>query len=399
MLYWICLFMVLIPLAAEHRLLLRWRSAVPFRIHVHGTRGKSAVVRELTRILRERGLCVLGKTTGDVPEYLLPDGSVRPVRRIGPANIREHARLLRMASRMNADVVVAEGMALQPETIFISEQILRATHAIITNTRPDHEESMGRGREGVLQTLALLIPSGGMLYTAREVGAAELRKLATDRGAACRIVSSPLQSPAQPLSLARAVAGALPESGAEKAAVGVPPLPKPMTRERSGTEALAFYESDVDGLQVFFADLFSVNDVLSSRILLQHCPLWRNSDLFRVALLSARPDRPLRTSTFMDWLEREPRFDLVMAAGDHALWAVLRAALSARARNSGPPEEPGPGCALAGMTGNAAPARLMGRLAKMALAHGRSGLFVAGLGNAHGYAERWRAVYGDPSCL
>lgn len=390
MIFWLCLMLVMVPLLVEGRRMKSWRSRVPFRVHVHGSRGKSAAVREMTRLLRDRGFRVLGKTTGDAPEYLLPDGTVVPIRRIGPASIREHVAVLRKAAALKVDVVVAEGMALQPETVFMSERILHATHAVITNVRPDHAETMGRGRSGVVQTLSLLIPDNGLLFTARENGAEQLKRQARNAGTECRIIDAALHAPFQPHALARAVTESI--AGADN---GTAPVSAPPSRDEHDTEEslTAIRSLSVDGLPVLTADLFSANDVLSSRLLLHRCRPWKDTTLFRAALLSARADRPLRSTAFLDWLLGEPRFDLIVAAGDHAPFALLWGRM--RRRRAG---RPAPPCMLAGKTGNEAPARLMTTLAALAVSHGRSGLFVAGLGNAHGYAERWRAVYGGPPC-
>ena len=58
--------------ALRHRARLR---AVPLRIHVAGTRGKSTTTRLIAAGLRAGGRRVLAKTTGSEPRLILPDGS------------------------------------------------------------------------------------------------------------------------------------------------------------------------------------------------------------------------------------------------------------------------------------------------------------------------------------
>ena len=58
--------------AWRHRRHLR---AVPVRIHVGGTRGKSTTTRLIAAGLRAGGRRVLAKTTGSQPRLILPDGS------------------------------------------------------------------------------------------------------------------------------------------------------------------------------------------------------------------------------------------------------------------------------------------------------------------------------------
>ena len=387
MIFWICLLLVLVPLVVEGRQLCAWRRRVPCRIHVHGTRGKSAVVRRTAALLREKGLRVLAKTTGDTPEYIFPDGSTAPVRRTGPASIREHIRVLRMASAMNADVVVVEGMALQKENVLTSEQMLRATCAVITNLRPDHEETMGHGRKGVLRTLSLMIPPGATVYTAHETGALSLAAHAAARGAFCRIVDAPLSAPAQPEALARAAA----DDVCRTLRLPVPTSPFPCAIAPGQARPLP---GTPGNMPVLFLDLFSVNDVASARMLLEARERKEASGLLRAALLCTRADRPLRTTAFTTWLIHESFFDVIVPVGDHAPCALWYGALSARR----PCPASRPALVPAELWNAPPPEKLVADLIRTAREKGRFGLFVAGFGNAHGYAERFRACYGGPPC-
>lgn len=369
MLYWICLLLVLAPLLLERRRLQRGRAKVPVRIHVHGTRGKSSITRALAATLSAQGLRVLAKTTGDRAEYILPGGAVIPVRRVGPARIKEHIRMLHKAAAMGMDAVVVEGMALQPETVCLSERILQATHAVIANTRPDHAETMGNGREGVLQTLRHMIPCAGELFTADEAGADSLKEQASRKNVPCSVVKAPLTQQAP--GLARAVAGSLlPVSGLpqKQSTLHFSALSSPVETEISGTPVCVY-------------DYLSANDVLSSQLMLQARSL--RTDFYTVALFATRADRPLRTRDFMNWILAETRFDAVAVMGSHAGYALLRALLS-RASNRFLRVRPG-----------LPPKALVNAMRKKALAQGRKGLTVVALGNVHGYGEKWRAAMGQ----
>lgn len=162
----------------------RARAAVPTRIHVNGTRGKSTVTRLIAAALREAGIPAIAKVTGTAPRLIRPDGSERPIARYAPANIREQAWLLRQARRAGARVLVAECMAVRPELQWASEhEMVRATIGVITNARLDHTEAMGSTAEEVAQSLANGIPRGAVLVTGdtrfAEIFAARCRALGT----------------------------------------------------------------------------------------------------------------------------------------------------------------------------------------------------------------------------
>lgn len=362
MIYWVCLCLVVLPLTVEHLLTERLRRRIPVRIHVHGTRGKSSTVRLLARMLSERGLTVLAKTTGDAPEYILPDGRVEPIRRIGPPRILEHVALLRRAVRLGADAVVAEGMALGPETVWHSEDILRATHAVVTNTRPDHAETMGAGRRGVLHTLSLMIPAGGALFTGDEEGAPELAEIAAARGCATTVVAAPT-SRRQPLRLAVSVAERIVPADP---AIGLPDLP-----DDTGPVWQTFVHR---GRSVRLLDLFSANDVETSASLWSELPPDRRR--LRVALLATRADRPLRTKEFLVRLLVDDGFDRILPQGGHTGYVWL-AAGSDRVEHVAPWRDP---------------SSIVERLSIEAERAGLDGVDLVGLGNCHGVGEKWRDV-------
>ena len=122
--------------AWRHRRTLR---AIPVRIHVAGTRGKSTTTRLIAAALRATGRTVIAKTTGSEPPLILSDGSEEPWPRRGPASVREQVRFVARATALGADAIVAECMAIRPELVFASEKhLIQATTTVITNARADH---------------------------------------------------------------------------------------------------------------------------------------------------------------------------------------------------------------------------------------------------------------------
>jgi len=152
----------------ENLLHQRCLKRIPVRVHVNGTRGKSTTTRLIAAGLRAGGLRVIAKTTGTAARLIMEDGSELPVaRRSGRANISEQMRIVRLAARQEADAVVLECMALEPENQWVIERrMVRSTIGVITNARPDHLDVMGPTAADVAQVLALSVPYRGHLVTA-----------------------------------------------------------------------------------------------------------------------------------------------------------------------------------------------------------------------------------------
>ncbi|HEU5169525.1 MAG TPA: poly-gamma-glutamate synthase PgsB [Gemmatimonadales bacterium] len=162
--------------------------AVPIRIHVNGTRGKSSVTRLITASLQAGSVRTLGKVTGTVHRWLLPDGTeAETARRSGPARIHEQIAAVRRAAALGCTALVAECMAVQPELQWVSEhRILHSTIGVITNARLDHEGAMGPRPGIIARTLGNTIPDRGLLVCG-EAGLAEVLEPAA-RAAGTRVV-------------------------------------------------------------------------------------------------------------------------------------------------------------------------------------------------------------------
>src|SRR5690606_30516118 len=152
---------------AELALHRRNLARIPIRVHVNGTRGKSSVTRLTAAALREAKIVTCAKTPGTLARMILPDGRELPIFRPAGANIIEQRRIVAAAAANGARALVVECMALQPELQSLSEfKMVRATHAVITNARPDHLDVMGPTEADVAWALSGMVPVGGKLYTA-----------------------------------------------------------------------------------------------------------------------------------------------------------------------------------------------------------------------------------------
>ena len=140
------------------------RKSFKYVIHVNGIRGKSTTTRLVDAGFRKLGFKVFSKTTGTFPRIINTEGTEVPVKRLGPANIREQLKMMRKAYKEHAEVVVLECMAVNPELQDICEhKILHSDVTIITNVREDHIGEMGDTLEELAAALALTTPVNGTL--------------------------------------------------------------------------------------------------------------------------------------------------------------------------------------------------------------------------------------------
>lgn len=140
------------------------RKKIKHVIHVNGIRGKSTTTRLIDAGLRACGYKVFSKTTGTIPTYIDVDGVSHEIKRLGPANVREQLKMIRLAASQNADVLVLECMAVNPELQYITENnMLHADINVITNVRADHLDEMGSDLESIAYSLANTTPTCGVV--------------------------------------------------------------------------------------------------------------------------------------------------------------------------------------------------------------------------------------------
>ena len=187
----ISIFIFLLYLFIERLLLNHYLQKVPLRIAVTGTRGKSSVVRMLAAILREDGRRVLAKTTGSQVLFILPDGDEVDVPRRGIPSIIEQKLLLRKASKMKAECLVAEIMSIHPENHFVeSQQIVKPNVVIITNVRRDHLAAMGKNEDEIASVFSLdIIPEAAVFILEAERRAIFADTAANEKAVLFEVVS------------------------------------------------------------------------------------------------------------------------------------------------------------------------------------------------------------------
>ncbi|MEQ8295682.1 MAG: poly-gamma-glutamate synthase PgsB [Nitratireductor sp.] len=299
----------------------RCRRAVPLRVHVAGSRGKTTVARLIGAALRADGRRVLVKTTGTDPVLILPDGSERDWPRWGPPSISEQTRFFREARRLKVDAVVLESMAIEPEYLWASENYLvRATHTVITNARPDHAEVVGRHPLAAAHAMSLVVPHKARLVVSDEAADGPIRARATRRD--CSVTTVPtalLDHDEANRALAMSVCATL----------GITPDTAQSGFKQAGTDRGAFFVAcgAVEGRPFRFASAFSCNDTRSLE------QLWHETPCpgAPVILFNARHDRPERTRAFLACLaDLAPRAEIYLSGFVPRRWT--RAAGLADAR-------------------------------------------------------------------
>ena len=153
----------------EYQLHQKNLKAIPIRIHINGTRGKSSVTRLVGAGLRAGGYKTITKVTGTFPRIILSNGSEAVVHRKEKANILEQLDIIKYCSKQNADVLIIECMALQPIYQKITEhQMVKADIGVITNIRMDHLDVMGPTLHDAAKAICGTIPKGTELFTAED---------------------------------------------------------------------------------------------------------------------------------------------------------------------------------------------------------------------------------------
>lgn len=285
---------------------------IPIRIHVNGTRGKSSVTRLIAAGLRAGGIRTCAKTTGTLPRMIMPDGKEYPVFRPARANVIEQLRIVATAQANEAQALVIECMALVPYLQWLCEaRIVRATHGVITNARPDHLDVMGPTEDDVALALAGMMPTKGKFFTAErdldgifKVAAADRKSqfFGTTEDEVADISKEDLAGfsyieHAENVALALKVCADL---GVERNVAL-----RGMWQAQPDPGVLMDYEIDFFGRRIVFVNAFAANDPESTERLWNIAIAKYPHIKRRIMLFNCRADRPDRSiqlgEACVDW--------------------------------------------------------------------------------------------------
>ena len=169
----------------------RWRKSIPLVIGGWGTRGKSGTERLKAALFHGLGYEVMSKTTGCEAMVIHSAPGIEPreiflYRPYDKASIWEQRDVLQLASRMGAQVMLWECMALQPRYVeILSLEWMKDDIATLTNCYPDHEDLQGPAGRDVAETISRFIPQNSKVLTAEQEMTPVLQERAADRHTRC----------------------------------------------------------------------------------------------------------------------------------------------------------------------------------------------------------------------
>jgi poly-gamma-glutamate synthase PgsB/CapB len=275
---------------------------LPIRVHVNGTRGKTSVVRLIAAGLRAGGLRVCAKTTGSFASIMGPEGTEYPIHRPDQPNIIEQMRVMRRLVSFAPDVVIVECMALYPHYQLLTErQMVRSTHGVITNARPDHLDVMGPAARDVALALAGTTPFKAKLFTAERRFLDVFEQASRDRETTLQATTEAdvdaisdkdlerfgYTEHAENVALALSICSDL-GVDRETALGGMQALDP----EVGATQIL---QVDFYNRSLMFVNAFAANDPESTALIWERVVQRYGEDRSRIALINCRFDRPQRS--------------------------------------------------------------------------------------------------------
>lgn len=327
--------LLLLAGVVEHRRHRRNIAAIPLRISVNGSRGKSTVTRLLTGALAAGGHRTLGKTTGTEARLIRgwDLGEEEIHRRPEGPNIGEQRVMMRRAADEGVQTVVAECMAVTPEyQLTFHRKMLDVNLLVITNALDDHLEEMGPTSADVAEVFGASIPMGGTVVT---VPGAHLELLlrAASAARAELIVADPAEVDerllarfdhlvlAEHVALTLAVTRHLdvPDAVALEGMRAAPADP-------FATRLVPIGDADDPGL---FVNAFPANDPVSTLGVWQHVRDLGHPVEGLMVIMNCREDRVARTQQFADEVLPSLPIDTLVITG-RSTRAVVRAAEDGR---------------------------------------------------------------------
>ena len=292
------------------------------------------MTRLIAGVLKENGLEVLAKTTGSKPVVIFPDGTEKEIHRRGNPSILEGKEVLRMAAKLGVQAVVVEMMSIRSETIAVeSAHLFRPHILVITNTRLDHLDQMGKTKEDIADCFASAITEQSAVFVPEqefypvykektERSNSKIFPVSKDAFLREMGVGQTVVSPfVRDVQLSLAVAEFM-DIDSETALAG-------MKKVRLDFGSLKAWKSKtvLPSKTCLFINAFAANDPESTKDVLDF--LWGSETLEGkklIALLNFRRDRGDRTHQWLRALQKGflSDFDRIVLLGDHSRFVKSR---------------------------------------------------------------------------
>lgn len=278
------------------------------RIAVTGVRGKSTTVSWLYEALVAREVDVYAKVTGDAAHSLY-DGNRYPIERSGPVRLYETEAEIRRFDPDDAIVIENQGIRAYTSRL-INTDYVDANIVVLTNVRRDHLDTLGRNPENIARALSRSVPAGARVVCGEgNEGLREYIERELDRRNGTLIPAfDPHGKPITPAEeLLAIVDTTLTEAGYDQLSA----IERREFRDRMRFEWTVLPE----GRALHAA---AVNDVESTERVRQ--ALDPSGEKSIQPLVYFRADRPGRTASFIDYLNRladRGVVDKIHAVGAH----------------------------------------------------------------------------------
>ncbi len=319
----ICILFALMIFEAIHTR--RSIKSISLKIHVNGTRGKSTITKYISTALRASDIKTIGKVTGEIPCLIQPDGSLKPIRRLGPARVNEQFRIIRKAAKVKVEALVLECMSINPVLQKIESQFYKPDIYVISNIRDDHREKVGTNKKQRVEYACQAIPANCIVVSNDTESLSAIRLEAEKKN--CKLLIPEKLDEKLVYTLPYGVFATNIEVAAEVAVLAG------IDREVALESILNSISDDKSNLiqlqtektNAVFLNAFSVNDTDSAT---DYFNYWTNKLGIHENLtfvFNTRSDRPLRTKQFSEWIKKmhnQCRF--VIITGDHKEWAYRK---------------------------------------------------------------------------
>ena len=329
----------LIFLAAESISFTKKIKRISLRITVSGTRGKSSIVRTLASVFRAHGIKVLAKTTGSEAIYILPDGTLEPIKRRGLTTILEQKMLIAKAVKLEAECVITEIMSIHPDNHKVeTHKLIRPGLTLFSNFRADHTDVVGESLREISELFVNdIFPGSRVIIPEEEVNEfliTGIRQLGATLIAAKPGLSDELNLPASIYEIQ--IKSNLDTVVATARYLGIPDdkIIRGIINTKLDIGQIGIFgigngsRPASDNRKIWFVNAFAANDPLSTRHLIEKAfetlkkgiaPEIKEEPKI-IGLLSLRSDRGERSRQWLNYLQADGKdlFSQIYVSGIHS---------------------------------------------------------------------------------